>query len=212
MVFVRGTNGAIYTKSSTDGGATWSTNWGNIGGQALDGTGPAASRWGSDGYAIFVTGTNHQVYLKSWTSTGGWVDWRSIGGYVTSSPGAARGDALHVEVLARGSNGNCYLTSTGNGGTTWTGWMNFGGVLLAGTGPGIIWVTAFVTGTNHQLYWYVISSSWTPLGGYLTSGPGVAQRSSTAWDVFVRGKDGSIYWMAFFDNDWHDWIRLSGPP
>jgi hypothetical protein len=103
------------------------------------------------------------------------------------------------------------MKNTRNGGTTWSNWGSFGGQLLEGTGPAAGAYYIFVTGTNHQLYWY--TSSWRPsLGGYLTSSPADISRSSGTTDVFVRGGDGLIYWKEYSSGAWGGWSPIQGPP
>lgn len=220
-VAVRGGNGALYIKNTTNGGATWSS-WSSLGGQLLGGTGPAMCALDGE-LDLFVTGLNGAIYSSHWNNTTSWTAWTSLGGYVTSSPAAvafAWGTPhKFIWVAARGGNGALYSKSGDNGGATWPRWFNwgsYGGQLLEGTGPAsIYWFTPstygalyFVTGTDHQLY-LRNNSGWQSLGGYLTSGPAAASYASTA-DVFVVGSDGDI-WSKNTTNmgtNWNPWYEV----
>ena len=225
-VFARGTNGQLYERQTLDGGTNWGS-WFSRGGQILAGTGPAAYGVNSPmTLGWFVTGTNHQLY-HAWDDEGGQHVWRSLGGYLTSSPGAALlaqtgvGHFFGIVVAARGSNGNLYYKMTNDGGATWSGWTNLGGQILAGTGPAIVYIDPangiikfFVTGTNHQLYW--LSSSpdgnyWASLGGYLTSSPAAASHSTNAIDVFALGRNGALYSRLTDDGgtSWSPWYQVT---
>ena len=76
-VFVRGTDGALWERTTTNGGGSWCT-WTSLGGQIASGTGPAASSSGAGRLDVFVEGTNGALYQKTWT--GSWSGWQSLGG------------------------------------------------------------------------------------------------------------------------------------
>ena len=86
-VFARGSNGALYEKTSTNGGGTWGA-WASLGGQLASGTGPAACSWGSGRLDVFVQGTDGALWHKWWNGAK-WSGWESLGGKLTSSPTAA---------------------------------------------------------------------------------------------------------------------------
>lgn len=75
-------------------------------------------------------------------------------------------------------------------------------------------VWTFGRGTDNQL-WYEHSvpeynSPWYPLGGSLTSKPGVASLGGNAWAVFVRGTDGALWERVYDGSAWANWTRLGG--
>lgn len=117
-VFVRGSDGALWTRSTTNGGASWNA-WASLGGQLASGTGPAACAYGSR-IDAFVEGTNGALWHRSNTGTG-WSGWQSLGGQLASSPAAAA-DSLSslLSVLVRGTDGNLWQRYYQNG--AWTGW------------------------------------------------------------------------------------------
>ena len=115
FVAVRGGDGGCWHKYSLDGGANWSS-WFSHGGQILAGTGPTAVSPTTTSVRFAVTGTNHAVYF--WTGSA----WKSLGGYLTSSPDA--GSALNGDIVlvARGGNGLPYSIESTNSGSTWSSW------------------------------------------------------------------------------------------
>jgi C1A family cysteine protease len=120
-VFVRGTDGAIWERTTTNGGATWS-NWASLGGQLASGTGPAACSQGSR-LDVFAEGTNGALYQK--TSTGSWSGWISLGGALTSSPAATSPTSGVIDVFVRGTDYALWERSYNNG---WSGWISVGGL------------------------------------------------------------------------------------
>jgi hypothetical protein len=102
-VFVRGTNGALYEKTTTDGGTTWS-NWASLGGQIPAGTAPAVSSWSSGRLDLFVQGMNGALYHKSYSGST-WSGWENLGGKLTSSPAATSPGTGQIDVFVRGTDG-----------------------------------------------------------------------------------------------------------
>ena len=146
----------------------WS-DWSEIGGQLLDGTGPAAYAWGDGRIGWFVTGTNHALY-HMWDDAAGRHGWENLGGYLTSSPGAAAPTSGVIDVFVRGGTGGLWQTEYNNG---WSGWTSLGGGIAPGTGPAACsWgagrVDVFVEGMSGALYHQSYAgawSGWESLGG-----------------------------------------------
>lgn len=94
---------------------SWS-GWKSLGGQLASGTGPAASVWrANDAPApvgredVFIEGTDHALYQKTWTAASGWGNWVNLGGYLTASPTAAWPTThitFSIEVYVRNADGN----------------------------------------------------------------------------------------------------------
>jgi hypothetical protein len=103
-VFVRGTNGALYTKHLS--GGVWGA-WTSLGGQIPAGTSPAACSWGASREDVFVQGTTGALYQNTWTGTS-WSGWTSLGGTLTSSPAATSPASGVIDVGVRGTNGALY--------------------------------------------------------------------------------------------------------
>jgi len=209
-VGVRGGDGALWTRNTMDGGGAW-TSWLSFGGRLLEGTGPAAYSQGNT-VGFFVIGMNHQLYRLYSSPV-----WKSFGGYLTSSPSVTSPRLNIIYVAARGGNGALWLRMTTDGGTNWFSWNSWGGQLLEGTGPALVsptlsYITGFVTGANHQLYW-LDGYSFVSLGGYLTSGPAAASQNTNWIDVFALGGNGDIWsrWTTNSGTTWSTWYEIIGP-
>jgi hypothetical protein len=136
-----------------------------------------------------------------------WMDWESLGGVLSSGPGATSWAPGRLDVFARGTDSALWHKWYDNG---WSSWESLGGVLTSGPaavswGPGRIDV--FAAGTDTALWhiWYDNGwSSWESLGGVLTSSPGVSSWASGRLDVFVAGTDSAL-WHLWYDNGWGNW-------
>jgi hypothetical protein len=86
-------------------------------------------------------------------------------------------------------------------------------------GPGMVSPAAkrddvFVRGGDGQLWQKVqtptSTSSWSPLGGFLTSDPDAASWSAGRIDVFARGADGALWHRGYTGSGWSAWQSLGG--
>jgi peptidoglycan/xylan/chitin deacetylase (PgdA/CDA1 family) len=114
-VFVRGSDGALYSKQLS--GGVWGS-WKKIGGQLASGTGPAVCAQNANSLDVFVQGTNGALYHKSYTGTS-WSSWQNLGGYLTSSSAATSPANGVIDVFVRGSNGVFWESSYNNGSYAW---------------------------------------------------------------------------------------------
>ena len=148
-VYVHGTDGAVWSTTTTNNGASWS-NWYQIGGQVAPGTGPGVSGW-SGHEDLFVVGTDGALWQKTWTASG-WSGWASLGGSgFTSSPAAVSRVSGVIDVHVRGSDGTDNELSYSNG--AWGAWQNLGGQIAAGTGPALgVWSFSPTGGTVYVVY------------------------------------------------------------
>ena len=129
-VFVRGTDSAIWYKTTANNNGTAWSGWMSLGGQIASGTGSAVCTSGSR-LDVLAQGTNGALYQKTWT--GSWSNWTSLGGSLTSSPAATSlGNGL-IDVFARGTDGAVWYKDWS--GTAWSSWHSLGGHVAAGTGP-----------------------------------------------------------------------------
>ena len=209
-VFVRGTDGAVWTKWTTDGGADW-TAWSRVGGQLPSGTSPAAYAWGTQRIGIVVTGTDRalwHIYADKW----GVHSWQSLGGKLTSSPGVTAPNAGSIEVFVRGTDGalwqKSYIDTTGN---NWGSWNTLRGQLLYGPSATSYLFTAngksatgwdvFVTGTDHKVWWRhydTVTNIWNPwqslLGSSYTS-PGAVPPVGTLGVQITAVDSNGLIWL-----------------
>ena len=150
-VFVRGTDGAVWERVYN--GTKWA-NWTRIGGKVLAGTGPtAAYLTGSKQLYVAVVGTNHQIYLKDASGSGGFF---SIGGQSTANPALVAISSTTLAAFCRGTNDAGYYTRYPAAGTA--GWRSMGGKLstgvtaVTGTVNGKVTTYTFGLGTNSAIY------------------------------------------------------------
>ena len=196
-VFVRGSDNALWTKSTTDSGTSWSS-WSKIGGQLASGTGPTAYAWGDTQIGWMVTGTDNALW-HMWKDSSGTHSWQSLGGSLTSSPGATSQTSGAIDVFVRGTDGAVWQRAYSS--NAWGSWKSPGGQLASGTGPAACsWgngrLDLFVQGTDNVLWHKSYTgtwSGWEPRGGTLTSSPAAAASGGNKIDVFVRGSDGAVW-------------------
>ncbi len=53
-------------------------------------------------------------------------------------------------------------------------------------------------------------TQWSPLGGYLTSGPDAASPGDGRLEVFVRGGDSQLWQRSWDASSWSAWEPLGG--
>jgi peroxiredoxin len=214
-VFVRGTDGALWLKTTTNNGASWS-GWTSLGGQLPNGTGPAACSWGSGRLDVFVQGTDGALWHKWYTGTS-WSGWQSLGGALTSSAAATAPGSSTIDVFVRGTDGAVWYKDWN--GAAWSGWQALGGQIPTGTAPAACsWgsgrVDVFVEGTNGALYQKTSTGSswsgWISLGGALSSSPAATSPGSGLIDVFVRGTDGAVWYKDWNGAAWSGWHSAGG--
>jgi spore germination protein YaaH len=141
--------------------------------------------------------------------------WNSLGGMLTSGPGASTWSATRADVFVRGAD-NALFQNTWNG-TAWSGWTNLGGAVTSDPGA-VSWSTnridLFARGTDNTLYHRfsdgVHWSSWESLGGVLSSSPGVSSWAAGRLDVFVRGSTNAMFHKWWTGTTWSGWEDLGG--
>jgi len=227
-VFVRGTDSAIWYKTTANNNGTAWSGWMSLGGQIASGTGPAACSWSAGRLDVFVEGTNGALWHK-WSINGGttWSKWESLGGKLTASPAASAGGSPtapnQIGVFVRGTDSACWCKEWT--GTAWSSWKSLGGQLAPNTGPGVMgagydnttdvpiyWVS--VQGSDHQLW----SRDFGEAGSYrffdnvwsqLPACPEMLSASSPAagWsydghtEVFVSTTSGNLM-ECFWSGNW----------
>jgi hypothetical protein len=141
-----------------------------------------------------------------------WLGWESLGGVLTSGPGASSWSAGRLDVFVRGTDSALWHKWYENG---WSGWESLGGVLTSSPAA-VSWgsgrIDVFVRGTDSALWhkWYDNGwSGWESLGGVLTSEPAVCSWTPGRLDVFVRGTDSAL-WHKWYENGWSGWESLGG--
>ena len=197
-VFVRGTDKQLWHLPFD--GTTWG-NWEPLGG--VLGSGPAVSSWGNGRMDIFVRGTDGAVWHRAYD--GGWGVWDRLGGVVTADPAAVSWGPGRLDVVIRGSDSALWHKAWT--GSHWTNWESLGGVLPAGSGPGISsWgpgrLDVFVRSTNDNLWhdWFD-GTSWSGLKrddpNPFSADPAVVSWGQGRIDVFVRGTDSGLWHKSY---------------
>ena len=200
--FYTAANGTVWTKTET-GAATQVSN--GIVVSAVSGL------FNGSTIILFGEGTNHALWYTTGSGTT-WSSWASLGGSLTSAPGAVfRGSASVYAVFVRGTNGAVWARDHSSAG--WGAWHSDGGNLYGGTAPSaayfgtITWL--LVTGTNKQLYVAEAGlTGFSPAGGQTTSTPALTTAPG-AIVGFVRGTN-SVAYFHRFQSTTPGWISMGG--
>jgi hypothetical protein len=200
--FYTATNGTVWTKTET-GPATRVSNGVVI--SAVSGL------FNGSTIILFGEGPDHALWVTHGFGTG-WANWSSLGGSLTSAPGAVfRGSPSVYAVFVRGTNGAVWARDHNSAG--WGAWHSEGGNLLGGTAPSaaffgnITWL--LVAGTNKQLYIAEAGlTGFSPAGGQTTSTPGLTTAPG-ALVGFVRGTNSVAYYHRFAATT-PGWISIGG--
>ena len=140
------------------------------------------------------------------------IGWESLGGILTSGPGAASWAKNRLDLVGRGQD-NALWHRWWNG--SWHDWESLGGIITSdpaasswGSGRLDLWARGQDNALWHKWFdgsWH----DWESLGGVLTSGPAAASWGKGRVDVFARGQDNAL-WHRWFDGSWHNWESLGG--
>jgi hypothetical protein len=184
---------------------------GSDGGSLVGGPGLAWVNVPRGGTALFGRGTDNALYVAA-------SPWKSLGGVLTSRPGATAG-ALSVpggeaiDTVVRGTSGAVWdrEETLSIGGplilpATLRPWRSLGGRTLAGSGPaavnvgGTVYVLAlgtdaavWVNRSTDGAHW----SGWHSLRGCASGDVGAATPAPGVGIVFVRGTDNAVWYNEF---------------
>lgn len=196
-VFYTAADGSVWEKNVVTG-AEGSAR--TIGGRLV--SAPSAIYDGTN-ILVFGQGTDDALWYTTCNSTASACgQWISLGGVITSKPGAVAIDmAGDLAVFARGPDSAVWARFFGTA-DGWGPWSSEGGRLLPGTGPsaaeyGTATEYILVTGTDEGLWLGKISaatgtSGFQPVGGFTTQSPAVTS-SSGAITGFATGTDNHGY-------------------
>lgn len=214
-VFAKGSDKALYVKSSADG--TNFTEWSSLGGVLT--AAPAAASSGGKLY-VFARGYDNALYVKSSSDGSTFTDWSSLGGVLTAAPAATSVSGV-LYVFAKGADNSLYEKHSSDG-AAFTGWRNLGGVLTAAPAASGFQgrLVVFAKGSDNALYAKdsVDGGAWSPwrnLGGVLTAAPAAASYTPTgSTEVlysFAKGADNALYERHTSDGaNWTEWLSLCG--
>ncbi len=212
---VEGNGGALYWSMFT---GTWSA-W-----QSLSGTSnfpPALCSSSTSSVELVVTGTDGQLYHKTFSS-GVWSSaWDSAGGAVTGQPSCAvLSGVLYVVAKAPDTPGSLWTNSRPLPTGSWKGWTYLNGAspntpVLVPT-PAANRLDVVVRGDDNRI-WHmeapggVFSGTWdTAAGGTLVAPAAVSD--GTLLHVVVEGQDGGVWYnsLTLSSNAWGSWTYLNG--
>jgi hypothetical protein len=186
---------------------------------------PAVETWEGDSLAIYVTGSDGNVYKKY--LDGGWTAWESLGqpagsGSVSDPAITSWTPGRSDLVVRRGD--SVYIMST----PTWDNWQSIGAPSSpAVSAPAITtWgenrLDVFVRGADNQIYHRSCTdacvgsagtwSDWAAVyGGLLRSKPAAIARAKGVIDLFGHGM-GEDLWAAHYDENadpqWTTWTLI----
>jgi V8-like Glu-specific endopeptidase len=218
--FVRGTDGAVWTKSYTTAGgyAPSQTGWTSLGGY-VQGSISAISRK-SGQLDVFVRSSANTVCTRglngtTWTPAGGWDC--SPGGNIVDSPVAVASGALRMDVFGRTPSGSVQdLSWSGSGWST----NDLGGYIIgdvAGVSRASSLIDIFVRGGDNGLWtkayngsaWVPSLSGWWRLPSVTMAGNATAvSTGSSRLDVFYAGNDGHLYENFWNGSGWSTALDL----
>lgn len=222
-VFARGTDNALYYRTTGDG-VNWSS-WASLGGVAT--SAPAAAT--GTRLCAFVRGSDNALYSRSTTDGANWTGWVSLrtppNGGLTSAPAATRDGGTRLWVFARGADNALWYCTSGDG-LNWSPWASLGGVLTAAPAAATLngRLYAFARGSDNRLYQRSTSdgTTWTAWavygdGGNLTAAPAAAVYTPSGGTArmytFARGTDGALYERSTADGvNYTGWASLGGEP
>lgn len=158
---------------------------------------------------VFGEGTDHALWTTNCNPGGHCGAWTSLGGYLTSKPGAAIENGDTYRVYVRGGDGAVWANNHTTAG--WSGWRSIGGRVLSGTGPSAAFRSVpffvLVVGTNHELFIAEDGlTGFTGAGGVTNSSPALVNApSSNSLVGFARGTTNAGYFHRFLMGTpgWH---------
>lgn len=187
-------------------------------------SGPDAASWsGSNGNRhinVFVRGADKALWMRTYNSSScpcGWGEWESLGGVLTSDPGAISTEPGRIDVFVRGTDDAMWHRAF-VAGSGWAAWASRGGLLRgapdAAANGDKPWVA--VRGVDDAVHRITTTASgawsgWSSLG----PPPGGARSDPTALardgelHVWVRGNDGRLWERYWIPAGWSGWVALA---
>jgi hypothetical protein len=187
FAFYRGVDNAVYMRTFSGTGPTWSAQ-SRIGGGVIGAPAAAVAR---TTVVVAARGTNNALWLRM-MHNGTWGKWTSWGGVLTSSPAISGTSDGRIDAFARGTDGAVWTRALPAGGTL-TRWRSMGGrVTTAPAVPNTL-REVYAAGTDHAV-WVNFGSGWKSLGGRTYSAPALGYiPQSNGGIVLVRGTDNALW-------------------
>ena len=181
--------------------------------------GPALVTSGSS-VVVFVRGAkDNQLYAAS-CSTSTCSDWSSLGGVITSKPGAVftGPNAADYSVYARGNNPNTGVWGRVHTSSGWGAWTDYSGGLYPDTGPSAAFISGHVwllvtggSGDQGSLYIKEVGvTGWDSVGGLSTETPALTTITGSLVG-FARGVNGNAaFYHRFQSGAMPNWNLFGG--
>lgn len=180
-----------------------------------DAAGPAVCKMNANRLDEVIRGTNSHVYIKTWTSAGGWAAPVDLGGNTVSSPAVVSRYDGCLDVFERCADNNMlYQKTYANG--VWGNWVSLGGSLLSG--PSVCsqnanhWYLVY-RNVDNQI-WYLQWNNGTYTYGAIPSStyddPAIVARGDGVMCLFERCTDNQLYQKNCTNGVWGNWVCLGG--
>ena len=187
-VFYTAGDGSVWQKQVGSTNAATS-----VGGRLVSAPSPVNDT-GTGTILVFGQGTDNALWATGCTPGGGCGPWTSLGGVLTSKPGAVQTGtaATDQSVYVRGSDGTMWARD--NTPTGWGPWHFVGGRLLSGTGPSAAFkgTSQYVlaVGTDQHLYLLKVGGpGFSPVGGTTTASPAITSNGASPLQGYATGTD-----------------------
>lgn len=187
---------------------------------------PALESWGGDSLAVYLRGTDANIYKKYRVpGSTDWAGWEALGrpssrSSRVSDPAVVSWGSGRSDVVVR-QDADVYIMST----PSWGTWSSLGAPPSpAASAPAITsWGTdhleVLVRGQDDRVYhkWCTSAcsgsagewSDWVALGTATIVGkPAAVARASGIIDVFAQGMDDRVWGIEFIAGEWGDWYQL----
>ena len=190
--------GAVKNRPSDGSPRTVGNNMG-ANTSACNTTGASACAMNSGRLDIVNRDRYSGIMLRTWTSSGGWIN-TDLGGVTYQSPAIVSRTNGILDAFCTSTTGYLHQNHFENG--VWSGWQNLNQTLAsapAACSQNSTNITiAARNGGNNQVYvrnWNVSGGwgAWVALAGTTYDSPCIVSRASGTLDVFVRGPDNKLY-------------------
>jgi hypothetical protein len=229
-VFALGTDNAVWTRSQITAGVDNYSDWTSIGGNgttdlAVLQTYPQQHFPSSVAY-LFMRGADNALWYNSTSDASApWGQWRSLGGVLTSAPGAGVNTNNQATVFARGGDNALWYRQIVYPGGSFKDWVSLGGAM---NGPpcdsevngyvmyqGIDNAAWFILDTTPAVGGgNVVPATWSDhvsLGGYIISNPTTPKHLNTNdLEVFGVGIDNALWVTISNGSTFGPWQSLGG--
>lgn len=177
--------------------------------------GPGSCCMNTNRTDIVVRGQWDEVYLKTWTSSGGWAAPVDLGGSTIKDPAIVSVADGRLDVVIVDKNTNNYQMKTWTSAGGWTGWTNLGSLWSDGPSLARRDSTHFdIVGRSiyGDLYHNVYNTAngtwegWNSIGMNTYYPAGIAVQGNGCCCIFVRSdQDGSVIMRWGNGSTWYSW-------